>query len=111
MTDLGVARGYYGGPSCDVLTRDYVVYVIAVFAEGSEEDSGDSRSTWPVWSSKMNPGSSLFGPKTRVYKVRLHFEPACSRSLYRWQSNSHMRCLADRQVDLRWEFPTNGSLA
>jgi hypothetical protein len=45
VTDLGVARGYYGGPSCDVLTRGYVVYIIAVFAEGTEKDSGHSRST------------------------------------------------------------------
>lgn len=63
MTVLGVARGYYGGPSYDVLTRGDVVYIIVVFAEGAEEDSGHSRSTWPV----MNPGSSLFGPKTRVF--------------------------------------------
>ena len=111
MTDLGVTRRYYGGPSCDVLTRGYVVYIITVFAEGAEEDIGHSRSTWPVWTSKMNLGSSLSGPKTRVYKVRQRFESACSRSLYRWQSTSHMRCLADRQVDLLWEFPTNGSLA
>lgn len=54
---------YYGGTSCDVLTRGYVVYIMAVFAEEAEDDSGYSRSTWPV----MNPLSSLSGPKTLVF--------------------------------------------
>jgi hypothetical protein len=65
MTGRGVSREYNCDLSYDVITRGYFVNIIVVFAGGTEEDSEHSGSSWPVWSSKMNPVSSLSAHKTR----------------------------------------------